>query len=624
MPTSLVPLPHTQPCLLVFPLARVVILRSSPTRAGFQALSFRNFCSISFAIFFGVLTTMSVTESLKACSSNSAGLVIPTTPLVHFLERVQETALSTFGESQFDPKPYVDMSLKFDLSTSEAAFDKLPKSENGSISVEHLKGFMEKYLEGAGDDMVYVEPVDFEPEPEGFLPKVENAEVRAWALEVHALWKNLSRKVSDEVLKRPELHTLLPLPKPVVIPGSRFREVNYWDSYWIIRGLLASKMYETAKAIVTNLIHLIEEYGHVLNGARSYYTNRSQPPLLSAMIHEIYHQTGDVQLVKKSLPSLVQEHHFWSSEIHKVTIQDAQSYNHTLNRYYAMWNQPRPESSTIDKQFASKITNISEKQKFYHEVASTAESGWDFSTRWMRNHSDLTTLATTSVLPVDLNAFILRMELDIAFLAKVTGDESTAEHFLKASQARVKAFKSIFWNSEMGQWLDYWLNDSACQEPQNWEACNQNQNVYASNFIPLWIESFYSDTALVKKVMKSFQSSGLLFPAGIATSLANSGQQWDFPNGWAPLQHMIAEGLARSGSKEARSVAEDIAVRWLRTNYVAYKKTGTMHEKYDVEKCGEFGGGGEYAPQTGFGWSNGVVLAFLEEFGWPHDRKIHC
>ncbi|KAG2680762.1 hypothetical protein I3760_11G113200 [Carya illinoinensis] len=124
--------------------------------------------------------------------------------------------------------------------------------------------------------------------------------------------------------------------------------------------------------------------------------------------------------------------------------------------------------------------------------------------------------------------------------------------------------------------------------------------------------------------MKSFQSSGLLFPAGIATSLANSGQQWDFPNGWAPLQHMIAEGLARSGSKEARSVAEDIAVRWLRTNYVAYKKTGTMHEKYDVEKCGEFGGGGEYAPQTGFGWSNGVVLAFLEEFGWPQDRKIHC
>ncbi|XP_030951761.1 trehalase isoform X3 [Quercus lobata] len=567
---------------------------------------------------------MAITESLSNCSSSDTGPVIPTTPLVTFLERVQEAALKTFNETNFDPKLYVDLSLKLDLSTTEKAFDEVRKSANGSLSVEGLKGFIEKYFEGAGNDMVYIEPVDFVSEPEGFLPKVENPEVRAWALEVHALWKNLSRKVSDEVHKRPELNTILPLPEQVMIPGSRFREVYYWDSYWVIRGLLASKMHETAKAIVTNLIYLIEEYGYVLNGARAYYTNRSQPPLLSAMVHAIYSRTGDMQLVRKSLPALLKEYHFWNSGIHKVTIQDAQSCNHTLNRYYAMWNKPRPESSTIDTKSASNISNVSEKQHFYREVASSAESGWDFSTRWMRNPPDLTTLATTSILPVDLNAYILRMELDIAFLAKVTGDNGTAEHFLKASQARKEAIKSVFWNAEMGQWLDYWLNDSTCQEPQTWEACNRNQNVFASNFIPLWIESFHSDKSLVKKVMESLKKSGLLRAAGIATSLTDSGEQWDFPNGWAPLQHMIVEGLGRSESKKARSVAEDIAVRWIRTNYVGYKKTGTMHEKYDVEKCGEFGGGGEYAPQTGFGWSNGVVLAFLEEFGWPQDRKIGC
>uniref|UniRef100_A0A2N9H7U0 Trehalase n=1 Tax=Fagus sylvatica TaxID=28930 RepID=A0A2N9H7U0_FAGSY len=585
-----------------------------------QALNFK-----AFSLSLTLLTAMSVTESLSLCSSYTSP-VIPTTPLVTFLERVQQTALKTFGEEKtnFDPKLFVDLSLKLDLSTTMEAFDELQKSANGSLSVKQLKGFIEKYFEGAGNDTVYVKPVDFVPEPEGFLPKVENKEVRAWALEVHALWKNLSRRVSDRVQERPELHTLLPLPEPMVIPGSRFREVYYWDSYWVIRGLLASKMYETAKAIVTNLIYLIEEYGYVLNGARAYYTNRSQPPLLSAMVHIIYSRTGDIELVRKSLPALLKEYHFWNSGIHKVIIQDAQSCNHTLNRYYAMWNKPRPESSTIDKESASKISNVSEKQHFYRELASAAESGWDFSTRWMRNPPDLTTLATTSILPVDLNAFILRMELDIAFLAKVIGDNSTAELFVKASQARQEAIKSIFWNGEMGQWLDYWLNDSMCQEPQTWEACNRNQNAFASNFIPLWIESFYSDTTLVEKVMKSLQSSGLVCPAGIATSLTNSGEQWDLPNGWAPLQHMIVEGLARSGSKEARSVAEDIAVRWLRTNYVGYKKTGTMHEKYDVEKCGEFGGGGEYVPQTGFGWSNGVVLAFLEEFGWPQDRKIDC
>ncbi|KAJ6714294.1 TREHALASE [Salix viminalis] len=199
------------------------------------------------------------------------------------------------------------------------------------------------------------------------------------------------------------------------------------------------------------------------------------------------------------------------------------------------------------------------------------------------------------------------------------------ESFLEAAEARKKAINSVFWNGKMGQWFDYRLaNGTICKESETWQACNQNQNVYASNFIPLWIDLFHSDAALVENVMGSFQSSGLVNVAGIATSLINSGQQWDFPNGWAPLQHMIVEGLLRSGLKEARSLAEDIAVRWINTNYVGYMKTGAMHEKYDVQKCGEFGGGGEYIPQTGFGWSNGVLLAFLEEFGWPEDRSIGC
>ncbi|KAL9434636.1 hypothetical protein AB3S75_029313 [Citrus x aurantiifolia] len=87
---------------------------------------------------------------------------------------------------------------------------------------------------------------------------------------------------------------------------------------------------------------------------------------------------------------------------------------------------------------------------------------------------------------------------------------------------------------------------------------------------------------------------------------------------------MIVEGFAKSGSQEAKSMAQDIAMRWINSNYFAYKETGAMHEKYDVEKCGDIVGGGEYLPQTGFGWSNGVVLAFLEEFGWPEDLKIGC
>ncbi|XP_045822741.1 probable trehalase isoform X2 [Trifolium pratense] len=557
-------------------------------------------------------------------SSKSMDDVKPSIPLVSFLERLQQTAFNTFNNhSNFDPKTYVDLPLKFPLSVTDHAFQNLPKSSTGSVSVHDLNRFIQTYFEGAGDDLVYFDPEDFVPVPKDFLPKVKNPEVRAWAIKVHSLWRNLSRKVSSEVKTHPEFHTLLPVIDSVVIPGSRFREVYYWDSYWVIRGLLASKMYKTAKGIVNNLISFIEEYGFVLNGARAYYTNRSQPPLLSAMIYEIYHRTGDVELVKRSLPALLKEHEFWNSDIHKVTVSDAQGCTHTLNRYYARWNKPRPESSIMDKASASKFTSVSEKQQFYRELASAAESGWDFSTRWMRHPPNFTTLSTTSVIPVDLNAFILGMELNIAFFANVTGDHSIAKHFQQISDVRKEAINSVFWNANMKQWLDSWLSNNT-HEVHNWDTLHQNQNVFASNFVPLWMKPFYSDASLVGNVLKSLKTSGLLRAAGIATSLSDSGQQWDFPNGWAPLQHMLVEGLVKSGLEEARSLAEEIAIRWITTNYIVYKKTDVMHEKFDVEHCGEFGGGGEYVPQTGFGWSNGVVLAFLEEFGWPEDRKIEC
>ncbi|KAH0707259.1 hypothetical protein KY290_011849 [Solanum tuberosum] len=562
----------------------------------------------------------------ETCKSIDKGPVIPTTPLVIFLEKVQEAALQTYGHKGFDAKLFVDMSLRENLSETVEAFNKLPRTVNGSVSKSDLDGFIGSYLSSPDKDLVYVEPMDFVAVPEGFLPKVKNSEVRAWALEVHSLWKNLSRKVADHVLEKPELYTLLPLKNPVIIPGSRFKEVYYWDSYWVIRGLLAGKMYETAKGIVTNLVSLIDQFGYVLNGARAYYSNRSQPPVLAAMIVDIFNQTGDLDLVRRSLPALLKENHFWNSGIHKVTIQDAQGSNHSLSRYYAMWNKPRPESSTIDSKTASVIPNICEKRELYRELASAAESGWDFSSRWMSNGSDLTTTSTTSILPVDLNAFLLKMELGIAFLANLVGESSTASHFTEAAQNRQKAINCIFWNAEMGQWLDYWLTNSDTSEDiYKWEDLHQNKKSFASNFVPLWTENSCSDNNITtQKVVQSLMSSGLLQPAGIAMTLSNTGQQWDFPNGWPPLQHIIIEGLLRSGLEEARTLAKDIAIRWLRTNYVTYKKTGAMYEKYDVTKCGAYGGGGEYMSQTGFGWSNGVVLALLEEFGWPEDLKIDC
>ncbi|KAJ0962110.1 hypothetical protein J5N97_029938 [Dioscorea zingiberensis] len=553
----------------------------------------------NLSLFFASSFLLCYFSIAMSCSVTAGTDSIPTTSLISFLQSLQSAALKTFGPTSFDPKLYIDLPLKHGLAPTQDAFSNLTRSPcDGEIPAPDLKAFLALYFEDAGSDLIPALPVDFVSEPEGFLPMVENPIVKAWALEVHSLWKNLSRRVSDDVKKHPEMHTLLPLPEPVVVPGSRFHEVYYWDSYWTIRGLLASKMYDSAKAIVHNLISLVDTYGHVLNGARSYYSNRSQPPLLSSMVFDIYKRTGDLAFVKKALPALLKEHRFWNSGIHRVIIRDAHGHRHTLSRYYAMWNKPRPESATIDEESASKLPNDLEKEKFYRELASAAESGWDFSSRWMSNSSDLTTLATTSILPVDLNAYIFKMEHDISFFAELLGDGFTSKKFMKASKTRYAAMKSIFWNAKMEQWLDYWLIDESDEEEvHQWKAENQNHKIFASNFIPVWTETCSSDRTNVNKIVKSLQRSGLVHDAGIATSLSNTGEQWDFPNGWAPLQHMIVEGFAKSGSTKARSVAENIAIRWIKTNYAAYKSTGAMHEKYDVEACGKIGGGGEYKPQ---------------------------
>ena len=195
-------------------------------------LSFKSLKLLVF-LYAGMMITSQST--VLTCKATDHGPVVPTTPLVIFLQSVQETALKTFGPSKFDPKLYVDLSLKYDLPIVKKAFNDLPKTENGSVLVSDFKGFLSKFMNGAEDDLEHVVPVDYVVEPHGFLPKVVHKGVRDWGLEVHSLWKNLSRKVSKRVLEHPELHTLLPLKYPVIIPGSRFQEVYYWDSYWVIR-----------------------------------------------------------------------------------------------------------------------------------------------------------------------------------------------------------------------------------------------------------------------------------------------------------------------------------------------------------------------------------------------------
>jgi hypothetical protein len=153
--------------------------------------------------------------------------------------------------------------------------------------------------------------------------------------------------------------------------------------------------------------------------------------------------------------------------------------------------------------------------------------------------------------------------------------------------------------------------DSAELEPRSRE-CSAHTS--ASNFVPLWAGAQLNQLQAERSI-EALKRSGLLADAGVLTTdIEGSGQQWDAPNAWPPLQDMLVEGLAASGTESGEELALDLTRRWLNANFVAWKATGHMHEKYNAE-TGQAGGGGEYVPQTGFGWTNGVVLRLLERYG---------
>ena len=111
--------------------------------------------------------------------------------------------------------------------------------------------------------------------------------------------------------------------------------------------------------------------------------------------------------------------------------------------------------------------------------------------------------------------------------------------------------------------------------------------------------------AVAKVLKEKFLKKG-----GLVTTLQTTEQQWDSPNGWAPLHWVTIKGLRNYGHQD---LADEIKARWVKTCVDLFKKEGKLVEKYNVIHPHEGGGGGEYELQDGFGWTNGVLMALLKE-----------
>lgn len=407
---------------------------------------------------------------------------------------------------------------------------------------------------------------------------------------INELWSALLRKPSD---KAPN-SSLLSLPHPYIVPGGRFREIYYWDSYFTMLGLKVSGENETIENMIRNFAYLIDKNGHIPNGNRNYYLSRSQPPFFSMMI-SLLAQIKDEKVYVAYLPYLEKEYAYWMDKSaptsHVVMMPDGSK----LNRYYDQLNIPRQESYKEDVLSAQQ--SGAKNPQVYRDIRSAAESGWDFSSRWFADGTTLKTIQTTQIVPVDLNCLMYHLEL-VLQKGYALKHNTAKEHLYRTlAEKRAASIQKYFWSPQQQWYTDYDLKKK-----------QQSPVLSLAGMYPLFFNIANQKQAASTKItlQQKFLKAG-----GLTTTLKNTHQQWDAPNGWAPLQWISIIGLENYGQHQ---LAKDIAVRWVDLNTRVYKNTGKLMEKYNVVDIHLKAGGGEYSSQDGFGWTNGVLLGLISKY----------
>ena len=422
---------------------------------------------------------------------------------------------------------------------------------------------------------------------------------------IDGLWTQLTRETPDATPGS----SLLPLPAPYVVPGGRFREIYYWDSYFTMLGLEESGREDLVLDMVRDFAYLIDAYGHVPNGTRTYYLSRSQPPFFFAMV-ALLEPAAPGKAFARYLPELKREYAFWMADAaalrpgrarrRVVALPDGA----ILNRYWDDRDTPRDESYAQDLELARASGRM--PARLYRDVRAAAESGWDFGSRWLADGRTLTSIYTTEIVPPDLNSLLFGLENAIAAGCETEGNRACAGDFQARAQRRRAAMDRYLWDAQAGAYLDY-----------RWTQQARVSRLSAATLYPLFVGA--AGEAQAAAVARTMEAS-LLKGGGLVTTMRATGQQWDAPNGWAPLQWIAVSGLSRYGY---HALAETVACRWMLNVRRVYGQSGKLVEKYDVVDSERAGGGGEYPLQDGFGWTNGVTRKLMAVY--PADVAAdHC
>ena len=412
------------------------------------------------------------------------------------------------------------------------------------------------------------------------------------------LWSELERR------NRVNRGSLQALPYPYIVPGGRFGEQFYWDSYFIMLGLAADGEWGRINDMMRNYQFMIRKYGFIPTANRSYFLSRSQPPMFSLMVKLLADHRGMTRTYLEYLPYLLAEYHFWMRGHDKVAKRKYRSVRRVaqmdngmfLNRYYDNKDTPRPESMREDVETAEESRESRRPDRLYLHLRAAAESGWDFSSRWFNDPHDIRTIHTSDIIPVDLNCLLYELESGIAQSYRLMKNSLLAKKFENLARRRTSAINQYCWSDNEKTYGDY-----------NFHKQTMTNSVTLAMVFPLFVGIADQQRAdmVARRIRQDFLKTG-----GLVTTLVENGQQWDAPNGWAPLHWVAIQGLRRYGHDE---LADEIKHRWIKTNTMVFDKHRKLVEKYDVMSSGDLGGGGEYPLQDGFGWTNGVLRALLQE-----------
>ncbi len=321
-----------------------------------------------------------------------------------------------------DSKTFADAIVKTDLNTVLAAYEQACLDAEKSGEAVDLATFVNTHF-----DIPEMISATSQTKFENVADYIEH------------MWQVLTRTPDTE-----QKDSLIALTRPYIVPGGRFREIYYWDTYFTALGLIDAGRTDMAINMLVNFVDILNEVGCIPNGNRAYYYSRSQPPIL-ALFYNLLKDALSDQQKEYVIWGLKKEYQFWMNEAGENASQKGVAQlrtvtmpcGATLNRYFDTEPTPRPESYREDIETAEHIG--ADKSQFYQHVRAACESGWDFSSRWLANPNSLASIRTTEIIPVDLNALLVTLEQTLASVTK--GAEQA--RYSAASTARIKAINIL-------------------------------------------------------------------------------------------------------------------------------------------------------------------------------------